>query len=298
AGMFNAVGGDVEGVQLAGIVNYDKKNLKGFQAGGILNNVAGTVEAVQLAGVLNYDQRGMRGFQAAGVANTVFGTVQGVQVAGVSNFAVKKSSGMQISGVGNISAAEFRGTQIAGVFNYAKKFSGLQVGLINLADTSLGTSIGLLNLSKNGYKKISFFSNDLVNANAAIKTGNANLYTLLVAGKNFSDTARIETIGVGFGHDFVFGKRIAIEGEMITQYLYLGNFDYANILMRFQANLELRLFKGFAVFGGPSYAYYNSNAPMGASAKGYKQNIVPTKHHSFSGNNKGWWGWNVGVTLF
>lgn len=282
AGVFNAVGGDVEGTQFAGVMNYNRQDVKGFQAAGVTNLVVGN----------------FGGIQTAGVANFVNKEVSGVQIAGVGNFANGKASGMQIAGVGNIASRNYRGTQIAGVFNYAKKFSGLQIGLINLADSSMGTSIGLLNLSKNGYKKVSFFGNDLVNANAAIKTGNANLYTLLIAGRNYSDTAKIETIGVGFGHDFVFGKHVAIETELITQYLYLGNFDYHNILMRFQANLELRFFKGFAIFGGPSYAYYNSDAPLGSSAKGYKQNIVPAKHHQFSGNNQGWWGWNVGITLF
>ncbi|MES2652027.1 MAG: hypothetical protein V4663_09810 [Bacteroidota bacterium] len=282
AGVFNAVGGDVEAAQFAGVLNFNKQNVKGFQAAGVSNLVAGNLDAVQ----------------TAGVANIVNKEVRGVQIAGVTNIASRGAKAFQIAGVGNIASRDFTGTQISGVFNYAKNFRGLQIGLINVADSSSGTSIGLVNLSKNGYKKLSFFSNDLINANAAIKTGNANLYTLLVAGRNYSDTARIETIGIGFGHDFVFGKHLAIETEMITQYLYLGNFDYANILTRFQANLELRVFKGFAIFGGPSYAYYNSDAPMGSSAKGYKQNVVPIKHHVFNNGNQGWWGWNVGITLF
>lgn len=315
AGVFNAVGGDVKAAQFAGVVNYDKKDVKGFQAAGVYNSVGGNLQAAQFAGVLNLNKKGARGFHAAGVANVVEGnfegfeaagvvnavrgTSAGIQIGGLFNFARQKASGMQISGVGNLAFNAFKGTQISGVFNYAKKFKGLQIGLINLADSSSGTSIGLLNLSKNGYKKISFFANDVVNANVALKTGNANLYTLLLAGKNFSDTANVETVGVGFGHDFVFSKHVAIEAEMITQYLYLGNFDYANILMRFQSNLEIKLTRGIAIFGGPSYVFYNSNGPFnGASSEGYKQQIVPEKHHKFSGNNQGWWGWNVGITLF
>lgn len=315
AGVFNVVGDNVEAAQFAGVLNYNKKDVKGFQAAGVYNSVGGKVYAAQFAGVLNYNKKDVKGFQAAGVANvvgknfsgfqasgvvnTVNDTAAGIQIASVFNLDRKKASGLQIAGVGNIAFKDFRGTQISGVFNYAKRFSGLQVGLINLADSSFGTSIGLLNFSKNGYKKISFFSNDLVNANAAIKTGNANLYTLLIAGKNFSDTAKVITVGIGFGHDFVFSKRMALEAEMITQYLYLGNFDYANILMRFQANLEIKLTKGLAIFGGPSYAFYNSTGPLnGASAIGYKQQIPPPKHHKFTGNNQGWWGWNIGVTFF
>ncbi|MEJ5995758.1 hypothetical protein WG904_15110 [Pedobacter sp. Du54] len=298
AGVFNAVGGDVEAAQFAGVANYDKKGVKGFQAAGVFNSVDGRVEAAQFAGVVNFNKKEAKGFHAAGVANVVGSNFDGFQAAGVFNFTRQAANGMQIAGVGNIAFKEFKGTQIAGVFNYAKKFSGLQIGLINLADSNFGTSIGLLNLSKNGYKKLSFFANDVVNANFALKTGNANLYTLLIAGKNFSDTAKVETAGIGFGHDFILGKHVALEAEMITQYVYLGNFDYANILMRFQANLELRVFKGFAIFGGPSYAFYNSNAPIGSSEKGYRQQIYPVKHREFSGNNQGWWGWNVGITLF
>jgi hypothetical protein len=282
AGLFNAVGGDVEGTQFAGLINYDKQNVSGYQGAGILNVVSGK----------------LNGVQTAGIGNIVSKEVDGVQVAGIGNIASRRVKGLQIAGVGNIAFRKFKGTQIAGIFNYAKNHSGLQIGLINLSDSTSGTAIGLLNISKNGYKKLSFFSNDLVNANVAIKTGNANLYTLLIAGKNVSDTATVETIGVGFGHDFVFSKHVAIEAEMITQYLHLGNWDNANILMRFQANLEIKLFKGFAIFGGPSYAYYNSDAPIGSSAKGYKQNVVPAKHHKFRGNNQGWLGWNFGVTLF
>jgi hypothetical protein len=282
AGLFNAVGGDVEGTQFAGLINYDKQNVSGYQGAGILNVVSGR----------------LNGVQTAGIGNVVSREVDGIQVAGIGNIASRSVKGLQIAGVGNIASRKFKGTQIAGIFNYAKNHSGLQIGLINLSDSTSGTAIGLLNISKNGYKKLSFFSNDLVNANVAIKTGNANLYTLLIAGKNVSDTAKVETIGVGFGHDFVFSKHVSIETEMTTQYLHLGNWDYANILMRFQANLEIKLFKGFAIFGGPSYAYYNSDAPIGSSAKGYKQNVVPAKHHKFSGNNQGWLGWNFGVTLF
>jgi hypothetical protein len=282
AGLFNAVGGSVKAAQFAGLQNYVKGNLDGGHAAGLINIVKGNASGTQFAGLSNIVGKNFNGFQAAGIGNIVSG----------------KSNGIQIAGIGNIASNDFRGVQIAGIFNYAKQNNGLQIGIINLADTNLGTNIGLINLAKNGYQKLSFFSNDVVNANAALKTGNANLYTLLIAGKNYSDTAKVETFGVGFGHDFIFNKTLSIETEMVTQYLHLGNWDYANILMRFQANLEIKLFNGLSIFGGPSYAYYNSDAPMGSSAVNYKQQIAPAKHTNFSGNNQGWWGWNVGITIF
>ncbi|RZL12649.1 MAG: hypothetical protein EOO89_19230, partial [Pedobacter sp.] len=298
----NVLGGytaGVEGVEVAGLFNLSIGKVKSFQAAGLFNVVGGTVEGTQFAGLLNYNRQDVKGFQAAGIVNALAAGLHGVHAAGVSNLVIGKTHGMQIAGafnvakdsvdgmqvagVGNIALSDMKGTQIGGVFNYAKKIKGLQVGLVNLADTNLGTSIGLINLSNNGYRKLSFFANDVVNANVAIKTGNANLYTLLIAGKNYGDSAKVETLGVGFGHDFKFGKRVSIGAEMITQYIYLGNFDYHNMLMRFQGNLEIKLFKGLSIFGGPSYAFYNSNAPAGSSGAGYKQSIVPAKHTQFSG---------------
>jgi len=297
----NVLGGytaGVDGVEVGGLFNLTIGHVKSFQAAGLFNAVGGHIEAAQFAGLINYGQKNMSGLQAAGLVNIVNGDVAGTQFAGLMNYSKQDVKAFQAAGIVNFVNGYLNGVQVSGVFNYAKKLRGLQIGLINLADSSLGTSIGLLNLSKNGYKKVSFFANDVVNANVALKTGNANLYTLLMAGKNYTDSAKVETAGIGFGHDFLFGKHLAIQAEVNTQYVYLGNLDYVNILMRFQTHLEIKLFKGFSIFGGPSYAYYNSDAPVNSSAKGYKQNIAPTKHHSFSRNNQGWWGWNAGITLF
>jgi len=128
--------------------------------------------------------------------------------------------------------------------------------------------------------------------------GNANLYNILFVGRNYSDTARLETMGFGFGHDFIFSNKVSIAGEYSSQYVYIGNWDYANFLNRFQANLQIQIFKGLTLFGGPVYSVYTSEAPIGSAAKGYKQQVAPAKHHAFTGDIKGWWGWNAGITLF
>lgn len=297
----NVLGGytaGVNGVEVAGLFNFNIKDVRSFQAAGLLNAVGGSVEGTQFAGLHNYINQDLNGLHAAGLFNFVNGKVRGVQLAGIANMVHKNTNGIQISGLGNIALDDFKGIQIAGVFNYAKHHKGLQIGLINLADTSLGTSIGLINLSKNGYKKISLFANDVANANMAVKTGNANLYTILMAGKNYADTAKVETFGVGLGHDFIFNKTFSIAAEVTAQYLYLGSWDYINILTRFQTNLQIKIFKGLSLFGGPSYAYYNSNMPLSAVPTAYKQQIVPLKHQQFNGNNKGWLGWNAGITIF
>lgn len=280
----NVLGGytaGVQGAEVGGLFNLSIGDVKSFQAAGLFNAVGGKVEGFQAAGIINAVQNRVDGMQAAGVVNIVNGTVEG----------------MQTAGVGNIAAGRLRGTQVASVFNYAGNMEGVQIGLVNLSDTLSGTAIGLLNLSRNGYKKLVFYANELINANLALKTGNANLYSLLFAGKNYVKNETIGTFGLGFGHDFVFGKSFALGTELTGQYLHLGNWNQTNLLARFQTQVQIRLFKGLSLFGGPAYSYYTSRGQVNAAA-GYKQDIVPTKHYDFDLNNKGWWGWNAGISLF
>lgn len=282
AGLFNAVGGSVTGVQTAGVYNDVHENLNGIQVAGLLNHVKGTIKGMQVAGLMNVANRDM----------------EGMQVAGLANISSRNVKGMQIAALGNITSRTLRGMQLSALFNSAKNNKGFQLGLINVSDSSSGVSLGLINFVKHGYFKFSLSANELVNANIALKTGNARLYNIILAGKNSSDTARIETFGLGFGHDFIFTKNISVAAELTSQYLYLGNWSHNNNLMKFQTNLQIRLFRGLTLFGGPSYSYYNSDAPPGSSSRNYKQQIVPDKHHNFSGNNKGWFGWNAGITIF
>lgn len=298
AGLFNVVGGSVEGVQIAGLHNDVRDKLDGVQAAGVLNVVKTDAKGVQIAGIANIVSGNMKGVQAAGVINIVSKENGGIQLAGLGNINSRDYRGVSIAGIGNITSRTASGVQLAGLFNYAKKNTGFQLALVNFSDTSTGTSLGLLNFVKDGYHKISIYANELTNANVAYKTGNANLYNVIFAGTNVSDSAKLHTIGLGFGHDFIFSKHLSIAPELSFQYLYLGHWKYGNTLTKMQLNLQVQLFKGFTIFGGPSYSYYNSEAPAGSSAPGYRQQIPPRKHHTFSGNNQGWYGWNAGITIF
>ena len=187
----------------------------GFQAAGINNHVSGK----------------FAGFQVAGVYNHVSDSVKGVQVAGVANFANRKVGGVQVSGVGNVSNKETNGVQIAGVFNYSKKLRGVQIGLINIADTSEGYSIGLINIILKGYHKLSFSTNEIVNVNAAFKTGNSKLYSILHAGINAGDSNRLYSFGYGLGSELNLNKRKTLVSESrinlsISLYGFLGLHEY------------------------------------------------------------------------
>jgi hypothetical protein len=186
---------------------------------------------------------------------------------------------------------------MAGLVNYAKKMDGFQLGVVNLADSSSGISIGLINLSNNGYRKISVYTNEVVNTNIAFKTGNANLYSLLIVGKNFSDTAQVLTFGLGIGHDFILNKRFSIAVEGTTQSIYLGSFEEVNNLFRLQSHFQVNVLSRLTVFGGPAYSYYVDGDPNDASRKNYKKEIAPSRHRTFSNGAQGWLGWNFGVTV-
>lgn len=313
AGLFNQVGGSLTAIQMAGLLNDVRGKKKGLQAAGLLNRVKDTAQGVQLAGISNLVATDMKGMQAAGLLNRVRYTAGGVQLAGLSNLAGKNMKGMQaagivnvagknhqglqIAGIGNFTFDQLKGAQLAGIFNYAKKMDGFQFGLINVADSSSGYSLGLINIIKRGYHKISIYANETVHTNISIKTGNANLYSIWFVGLNASRNEKIKTAGLGFGHDFICSKRLAIGLELTGQLLYLGDWGNANLLNRFHSNLQFQLIKGLTIFGGPAYAIHYGDTAAGSSATGYKQDVVPSRHNSFSNTTKGWFGFNAGITI-
>lgn len=297
AGLFNLTKGNVKKLQVAGLFNGVGGSVDGVQVAGLLNDVRTNAKGVQVAGLLNHVKEKAEGVQVAGIANVVSKDAKGLQIAGFGNLTSKNFNGMQIAGFGNMASQKMKGTQIAGFFNYAKEMDGLQIGIVNISGKSDGYSIGLINYVQHGYHKLSFSTNETINANVSFKMGNAKLYNIILAGKNFADSANIETAGLGFGHDFILSNRFSVAAEITSQYLYLGNWDYSNFLHRFQTNLQIQLIKGISIFGGPVYSIYRTEAPEGSSGKGYKQNIAPAKHDYISKKAKGWIGWNVGITI-
>jgi hypothetical protein len=296
AGVFNLTKGDIKKFQMAGLFNVVGGSVKGTQFSGVYNDVNLNMDGVQIAGLLNRVQGKVNGVQLAGVGNVAGKDANGAQVAGLINLS-KNIIGVQLTGVLNKTNGRLKGVQIAGLVNYAKKMDGFQLGVVNLADSSSGVSIGLINLSNNGYRKISVYTNEVVNTNIAFKTGNANLYSLLIAGKNFSDTAQVLTFGLGIGHDFILNKRFSIAIEGTTQSIYLGSFEEVNNLFRLQSHFQVNVLSRFTVFGGPAYSYYVNGDPNDASGKNYKKEIAPGRHHNFNNGAQGWLGWNFGVTV-
>jgi len=282
AGLFNVTGGKQQGVQLSGISNTVLQSTAGLQAAGVFNTNKTFMHGVQLAGVANINGKGVRGFQGAGVYNHSHDTTKGMQLAGVLNMSNKTLKGVQASGVAN----------------YAKHNKGLQLGVINIADSSDGFSIGLINIVLHGYHKLYLGTDEITDANFAIKSGNRKLYSILLGGANFSHTSRLYSFGYGIGSEFISTKRFAMSMDVSSQYLYMGSWDYLNLLNRAKLNLHLRLSRHIAVYGGPSLNVYTSTQ---TDKIGDYTNVVPRNGYGafdMNGSWRGWGGWHAGIALF
>ncbi len=295
AGLTNLVGGSVQGFQVGGLLNSVLDSAHGFQTAGLVNDVRKNMDGWQTAGIVNHIRKNLKGVQVAGISNLVSNNTHGVQIAGISNIS-KNIDGVQIAGISNTTSQELRGMQIGGIFNYAKKMHGIQIGLINYADSSSGVSVGLINWVNKGYHKLSLSSNEVFNYQAGIKTGNAKLYSILIGAAAFKEGEKVYSAGLGFGHDFIFGNRFSASAEISSQGLYLGNFDSANILSRGQLNFQLKLVKGISIFAGPSYSIYYTD-PAISSGGGFKKTIGPASSFNPNKSTRHWMGWSAGVTL-
>lgn len=298
AGISNLAGGSVTGVQLGGINNTVRGNVDGVQIGGVINTVVDSIAGVQVGGVINGVLKGIRGTQIAGVINYAHRTSNGVQVAGTLNIINGDFNGAQIAGTANFTRYNLKGAQV-GILNYSKNLKGIQVGVFNIADTSSGYSIGLFNWVNKGYHKISLSSNEVLDANLSIKTGNSKLYTNYTLGASLQDNRKAYAAGIGFGHDFIFSNRLSISAELASKYLYLGNIKDVHLLHKAETNFQVKLYKPFSIFIGPAYTlYYRDISGKGEQRPGYKTTITPKNHKRYSERRSGWLGWNIGVTVF
>lgn len=312
--VFGGYSGGVNGFELGGLFNIDKKNVQYGQVAGIFNLVGGNVTGLQIAGITNtvlegsagvqvggitnYVNRGLKGVQIGGVYNHIGDDLKGVQVSGVTNFVNRTSKGVQVAGVANISTREMNGIQIGGVFNYARRLKGVQIGLINISDTSSGFSIGLINIVAKGYHKISGWTNEVMDVNGGFKTGNSSLYSILLGGYNTVPEQKLYSFGYGIGNELRMGRTFAFNTELTSQYLYRGSWDYLNLLNRGGIYLTIKFGKFFSIYGGPAYSVYVSD--QNVDIAGYKSTIPPSSYRTkqLSNTVTGWFGWTAGLSFF
>lgn len=297
-GVFNINRQHTKYLQAAGVFNVTGGNMSGLQAAGVHNHVLGTATGLQASGVSNFSGCQFTGMQVAGVYNHAADTMYGAQISGVANYTGRSNKGIQIAGVGNISAHTIQGIQVAGVFNYAKTMKGLQIGLINIADSSSGYSIGLINYVQKGMHQLSFSTNEITNTNIAFKSGNPKLYSILHAGYNFSNTQKVFSYGYGIGTVINPGRKITVQPEILSRYLYTGNWRNANILNSAHINVQANIAKRFALYAAPVFNLYYSNQTKGVN--GYRYPIQPTGYPTIFQQEKvkAWIGFSIGMSVF
>jgi hypothetical protein len=271
---------DVTGVQVAGIYNYSSK-VYGFQASGVGSVITQSCHGMVVGGTFNADRN-----------------VTGVQLAGTVNVTLEKTEGAQIAGTTNFSMKEMKGLQLSGVLNYTKKLKGVQIGMVNIADSSDGYSIGLVNIVIHGYHKLSVSSSEWQQLSIAYKSGNAKLYSILLAGTQLDGNKKAYSYGYGLGSDRRIGKKgFYINPELTHQYIYNGNVAHQNLLSRLQLNLKYRLGKYADIYAGPAFSvlYSKQTAPV----EGYQYDLT-NGYPSFAMGKyvTGWIGWNIGLDLF
>src|SRR5882724_8352653 len=90
----------------AQVINKGSLNiLGGYEAG---------LNGVELGGLFNVDRKRVRGVQIAGLLNVVGGSVNGLQMAGLHNMVLDSLRGCQMAGLGNYNKRKLTGVQVAG----------------------------------------------------------------------------------------------------------------------------------------------------------------------------------------
>ncbi|MGV3596212.1 MAG: hypothetical protein ACO1PI_00005, partial [Bacteroidota bacterium] len=89
----------IDGLEIAGLLNYDFGDVQYVQMAGIGNIVGGNVKHVQTGGIFNIVGGNTDGVQAGGIFNVVNGYYHGVQAGGIFNIVEKEVVGVQLGGI-------------------------------------------------------------------------------------------------------------------------------------------------------------------------------------------------------
>jgi hypothetical protein len=266
------------------VVNKFSLNLAGGYTAG--------VNGLEIGGLFNINKRDTRYLQLAGIFNLVGGKVTGIQLAGVSNQALDTVKGVQVSGFINKADSQVSGIQISALNNKAYRLKGVQIGIVNEVDTSEGASIGLINIIRNGFYKITTSVNDLTNTNISLKTGTHGFYSTLLMGANITAHNKMYSFGLGVGHDFMFTNKVYLSAEAAYQFAFTGALDdrwaQAKVL------LNIQLAKNVSLVAGPTY---NKYAYTG-SRDGYQSKFkIPDDYTGYGNPVKRWVGWEAGLAF-
>lgn len=251
--VLTGITGSVDGFELAGLVNVNKKNLSGFQMAGIGNHTFGNVEGLQLGGIFNIAHHEATGFQGGGIFNLVGGKSEGVQIAGITNLTGENAE-LQLAGIINV-ADNIDGIQVAGINNIADTVTGIQIaGLVNICDSIDGIPIAPFSyVKKNGYRRFEISTSEVFYFNIAYKMGVKRFYTIFQYGFNTDYSPFYSGFGVGAGTNYTLKNKLSIDLEALSIYIQDNwKWDENNSLTVLRGHLAYNFSERIAVFGGPS----------------------------------------------
>ncbi len=229
-GGINASGGEMNGINIAAIMNLSRREMTGIQFASIANAAEGELVGIQAAGFINTGFRSVIGLQVAGIGNIARGDMLGLQFAGLFNASTDDARGLMFAGFGNFNAdlaqglffagianmsrdtqgltlaglvnitRRMQGFQLSGLANIAYRVQGMQVGLFNYAHDFEGIPVGLISYYGNGRKNIDTWTTDGGFQNIGIKLGTTSIYNMLFFGYNpFLKDRDVWTIGWSIG---------------------------------------------------------------------------------------------------
>lgn len=300
-GFGNITGGKTSGVQVAGFFNQNFEKTSGLQIAGFYNMVTDTLDGVQLSGFANFTGDTSSGAQVSGFSNISAGTFSGIQISGYTNITVQDTKGAQVSGFANITGETMHGIQIAGFLNYAKKVEGSQIGFINIADSVSGVSFGFLNLILNGLHQISFHVSETGCSSLRLSLGTHHFYTTMGLSILPVSGSLIPGYEYGIGTYLWHKKRINVNFDLGSAIFIQPESDQKNnfLLTKTGAYLNVRATEYLTVFAGPSYSLniYDKDKPdISTLPENY---IFEPNYNDVYGNYfmTGWWGLNFGVKI-
>ena len=276
AGIFNFVGDSTRGIQMAGIYNNVLNNARGIQIAGAVNQSRNFSNGIQMAGLANVDQTA-KGLQVAGLINK-YNTDKGATIAGLANIA-RDSSGTQIAGLMNI-GKNVSTLQLAGFINVAKKVKGTQIGFINIADSS-DRPIGIINFIKNGGKSIAVSTDENRYIHVDFRSGGRVLYSLVGIGYKLGADKNKFLLDVGLGAHIVNNNRFFLDGEYVNSSSL--NTDPKKDVYHTNALKILpgyKINKHLALFAGPSINLTSSTANSTADIHGWIINNNTNNNHT------------------
>lgn len=239
--------GGVAGLELGGVFNINRSDVRNVQLAGVFNRVGNTLYGVQAAGVINQVASSMSGIQLAGAANRS-GEVHGAQFAGVVNLA-RSVRGAQFAGAVNIARGE-TGSQIAGVVNVGKNVKGVQLaGLLNIADSS-DYPVGLINLIRNGQKSMAVEVDETGTASLVFRSGGRVLYGVLGIGYRFGNDGYDYALEGGLGARLVSKSRFSLNVEAVQR--TTTDFDTYTHMASLKILPAFRFGNHLEIFGGPT----------------------------------------------